>query len=156
LKAIANDTDNLIMGNDGDNTIEGRGGADTLTGGHGRDTFVLSRLGDSLLGTLDRPRYDHITDFSIGTDIIDGPSSVSRGQVTRLTEVADLNESTLSQHLSSQLFSANSAALFSYNDSTGERWFIALNDSTAGFSSTRDAVIEITGFTGDLSNFQIL
>lgn len=156
LKAIANDGDNLVIGNDGDNIIEGRVGADTLTGRHGRDTFVLSRLRDSLLGTSNRPRFDHITDFSIGTDIIDGPSSVLRGQVNQLTEVADLNASTLSQHLSSQLFSANGAALFSYNDSTGERWFLALNDSTAGFSSTRDALIEITGFTGDLSNFQIL
>ena len=35
--------------------------------------------------------------------------------------------------------------------SVGSRAFLALNDGTAGFNSRRDALIEITGFTGNLA-----
>ena len=32
----------------------------------------------------------------------------------------------------------------------------ALNDSTAGFSATTDAIVEITGFSGLLSNLAVV
>ncbi|MFM7441217.1 MAG: bluetail domain-containing putative surface protein, partial [Snowella sp.] len=50
-------------------------------------------------------------------------------------------------------FGTNSAAQFTF----GTRSFVAINDGTAGFSQTTDAIIEITGLTGTLGlgNFVI-
>jgi hypothetical protein len=49
------------------------------------------------------------------------------------------------------VFTANSAAQFTF----GSRTFVAINNATAGFSATTDAIIEVTGLTGTLgiSNF---
>ncbi|MDB9487393.1 hypothetical protein PN492_12685 [Dolichospermum circinale CS-537/01] len=33
----------------------------------------------------------------------------------------------------------------------GNRSFVAINDATAGFSATTDAIIEVTGLTGTLT-----
>jgi len=33
---------------------------------------------------------------------------------------------------------------------------LALNDATAGFSATNDAIVEITGFTGSLTNLALI
>ncbi|MDD1433805.1 hypothetical protein MEO42_22450, partial [Dolichospermum sp. ST_sed6] len=44
-------------------------------------------------------------------------------------------------------FGANAAAQFTF----GSRTFVAINDATAGFSATTDAIIEVTGLTGTLS-----
>jgi hypothetical protein len=51
------------------------------------------------------------------------------------------------------VFTANSAARFTF----GTRTFVAINDATAGFSATTDAIIEVTGLTGTLTvnNFTI-
>jgi hypothetical protein len=49
------------------------------------------------------------------------------------------------------VFTANSAAQFTF----GSRSFVAINDATAGFSATTDAIIEVTGLnnTLGLTNF---
>lgn len=53
--------------------------------------------------------------------------------------------------LTTAAFTANSAAQFSF----GSRTFVAINNATAGFSATADAIVEVTGLTGTLgvSNF---
>ena len=48
--------------------------------------------------------------------------------------------------LTNTTFTANAAAQFSF----GSRSFVAINDATAGFSATTDAIIEVTGLTGTL------
>jgi polyhydroxyalkanoate synthesis regulator phasin len=50
-----------IKGGSGDDTISGDGGLNILTGGDGRDTFVFENSGTN----------DIITDFVVGTDILD-------------------------------------------------------------------------------------
>ena len=140
----------------GDNKITGGGGSDTITGGLGRDRFTLSALSESLLGANSRPLYDHITDFEIGSDIIDGPSSVPRGQVKQLPALQILDAQSLQSHLSSQQLPANGAAIVSSSGGMAARWFLILNDSIAGYNASRDAIIEITGFTGRLSDMQVL
>ena len=67
---IGNDADNYLAGNGGDDTLTGNGGNDTLdggtgsdelTGGAGSDTFTFE-FGDG---------FDTVTDFELGTDLID-------------------------------------------------------------------------------------
>jgi hypothetical protein len=59
--------------------------------------------------------------------------------------------------LTSSTFLANKAATFSYDDPFGvSRSFIALNDGFAGYSSSNDAIVEITGYTGLLANLAVI
>lgn len=58
--------DDSVDGGDGADLIVGGGGADTMTGGLGADTF---RIGYYESGT--GSAADRITDFEIGTDVID-------------------------------------------------------------------------------------
>jgi len=51
---------------------------------------------------------------------------------------------------------ANRAATFSFADTAGPRTFLAINDATAGFSATNDAIVEITGFSGSLANLALI
>jgi VCBS repeat-containing protein len=141
---LGNDT---LLGGNGQDLLVGGGGADLLTGGRGEDTFRFTSLSDSLLTGFDR-----ITDFQIGADRIDGPTAVKAANVAKLGAVASLTQTDISAVLTSSKFGANRAATFSL----GSQTFLALNDGTAGFQSTSDAVIEITGFTGNLNNLSII
>ncbi|MBD3886307.1 cadherin-like domain-containing protein [Phormidium tenue FACHB-886] len=137
--------DTLIGGN-GEDILIGGAGADQLTGNNGADTFRYASLTDSLLGA-----FDQITDLKIGTDIIDAPNVVSAANVAKLGEVSNLTEAGVAAVLTNSSFSANGAATFT----AGSRTFLALNDSTAGFSTTADAVVEITGYSGNLNSLAI-
>ena len=147
INGIGNSLANTILGNDASNVIDGGAGADVLTGLGGNDLFRLSQLSDSLLG-----QHDRITDLQITTDRIDGPSVVGLGRVRQIGAVSSLNEVALQQVLTASAFAASGAAVFGF----GSRTFLALNDSTAGFNSTRDAVIEITGYIGNLNQLAIV
>jgi len=141
-----NDT---IRGENGNDTIIGGKGGDVLSGGEGIDIFRLA-LGDSLLDN-----YDKITDFTIGTDRLDGPKAVTAANLAELGTVSTLNNSSISTLLTTTNFRANSAASFTWNDGNILRTFIALNDRAAGFQATSDAIIEISGYTGSLANLSI-
>ncbi len=140
-----NRNDTLIGGN-GDDILVGNRGRDTLTGGGSVDTFHLA-LGDSLLANFDR-----ITDLQIGTDIIDGPTAVAAANIAKLGAVASLDAAAIATVLSTTNFIANRAATFSF----GTRTFLALNNNIAGFSATTDAIVEITGFSGNLASLQVV
>ncbi len=66
-----------------------------------------------------------------------------------------LNTDGIAAKLTNTVFTANSAAQFTFGTGTNIRTFVAINDATAGFSATTDAIIEVTGLTGTLglSNF---
>ncbi|MFN6473820.1 MAG: FG-GAP-like repeat-containing protein [Nostoc sp. SerVER01] len=138
--------DILLGGGNGDDLLVGGAGADTLTGGLGADTFRFA-LSDSPLSNFDR-----ITDLEIRTDIIDGPTAVSAVNLAELGAVSALTQDSISAVLTNGSFVANRAATFSF----GSRTFLALNNGSAGFQSTSDAVIEITGFGGSLTNLAIV
>ncbi|MFN7678126.1 MAG: calcium-binding protein, partial [Cyanobacteriota bacterium] len=147
-----------LIGGAGKDTLVGGAGADVLTGGTGTgadatvDTFKLVALSESLLASFDR-----LTDLVIGTDSVDGPSSVTAASLKEgLGTVASLTQSAIQAVLTPTLFTKSGAATFAYVDGASTRTFLALNDSTAGFLATADAVVEITGFSGSLTNLAVI
>jgi len=138
---------NRLVGNGGNDTLTGLGGKDILTGGAGADTFVFGN-GDSLLSG-----FDQITDLAIGTDSIDGWAATS---VTSAGRTSSLNANDLSKVLTGSNFLANGAAAFVLGSTGGDRTFLALNDSQLGFQAGKDLIVEITGYTGSLSNLSIV
>jgi len=144
VTGTGNDIINAGAGND---TFWGYLGADTLTGGTGVDTFNYGSYTDSLLAN-----YDVIKDLEIGIDVIDGPKAVTASQLKELGKVTALTETAIKQVLTTTNFSAYGAATFSF----GDRTFLGINDMTAGFSASTDSIIEITGFTGSLTNLAII
>ena len=138
--------DDLLLGGNGNDTLTGGAGADFLTGGSGADTFAYPLLNNSLLSGFDR-----ILDLAIGTDKIDGPNAVSAANLAKLGAVASLTQTGISAVLTNGSFVANRAATFTF----GSQRFVALNDGVAGFSETTDAIIAITGFSGNINNLAI-
>lgn len=143
-----------LRGESGSDLLVGGLGKDTLIGGSEADTFVFNTPQDSLLSS-----YDVIKDLQIGVDRIDGLTPLSTAQVKELGNVngffpknSILNEVTLKSILTASNFVAHGAATFTF----GTQTFLALNDSISGFTANTDGVIEITGFTGNLTNLAII
>ena len=137
---------NRLSGNGGNDVLTGLGGKDLLTGGSGADTFVFG-YGDSLLSG-----FDLITDLEIGVDAIDGWAATA---VTTIGRASSLNAGDLGR-LFGNNFLANGAAAFVVGSTGGDRTFLALNDSQLGFQAGKDLIMEITGYTGNLSNLAIV
>ncbi len=112
------------------------------------DTFRYLSLSDSLLSG-----FDEIQQLQIGTDIIEAPGRVNAADLQQLGEAASLSATNIQTILSTTDFVSNGAATFTVD--VGSRTFLAINDDTAGFSAASDAIIEITGFTGNLSDLSI-
>ena len=145
---IGNAASNQLIGGGGNDVLTGLGGADLLTGGSGNDTFVFGR-GDSQLMAM-----DWITDLQIGSDVMD--SFVRAGAVQNLGTVNSLTGADLGQFLNAQIFSADSAASFTLGSGSTTRTFLAFNDNQVGFQSNHDSLVEITGYTGQLSQLQVV
>jgi hypothetical protein len=146
-----NEVGNLVMGDANNNTLSATSAKDILTGGGGADTFVFASLSRSTLANFDR-----ITDFAIGTDRLDGPTSVQASRISRLGAVSTFDAAGIGRLLTTSTFAASRAATFTFADTTGMRTFIALNDGVAGFSASKDAIVEITGYSGSLSNLAVI
>ena len=67
------------------------------------------------------------------------------------TPVATLDATGIAARLTNTVFAANFAAQFTFGTGANTRTFVAINDATAGFSATTDAIIEVTGLTGTLA-----
>jgi len=61
----------------------------------------------------------------------------------------------LSNTLNAGIYLPNKAAIFSYQNGDKLNTFLTINDSVAGFQPAKDAVIEITGYQGDLNSLSI-
>jgi hypothetical protein len=145
-------TANQLVGTATANTLTATTAKDVLTGLGGVDTFKFTALTSSTLASFDR-----ITDFSIGTDILDGPTAVAAANINKLGAVSALGATSISPVLTASTFLANRAATFSYADPSGvSRSFIALNNGTAGYQAGADAIIEITGYAGSLGSLQVI
>jgi hypothetical protein len=145
-------TANQIIGDAKANLLTATAAKDVLTGLGGVDTFKITSLTSSTLANFDR-----ITDFAIGTDFLDAPTPVSAANINKLGTVSELSSTSISTVLTSASFLANRAATFRYADPTGIfRSFIALNDGTAGYQSSTDAIIEITGYIRSLDSLQVI
>jgi serralysin len=99
---------------------------------------------------------DRITDLVIGTDTIDGPRAVTAANLRELGAVTALTQAGIAAVLTNAAFVANGAATFSFGTGGSARTFLALNNGTAGFSSTTDGLIEITGYSGALTNLAVI
>ena len=150
INGTGNAANNVITGNTGNNSLDGgsgndvltgKTGKDTLTGGLGVDRFDYRNLGDSLFSN-----FDVITDFNAntGNDLL--LISTTRAGFFNAGTVATLDTNGIVARLTTANFAANFAAQFTF----GSRSFIAINNGTAGFDETTDAVIEVTGLTGIL------
>jgi hypothetical protein len=159
LALSGNDYDNRLLGNSGDNEIKGARGADIITGGLGRDTFLYTSFADSLL--LDpmtrRASIDRITDFAIGTDIIDGPYAIAPAALLQKSSAQALSSANLSAILPKSVMPAYGGAIVSFGTSIDtQRTFLVLNDGSAGYSQLTDSLIEITGYTGQINNLRVI
>ena len=141
INGIGNAANNVITGNTANNTLTGGLGKDTLTGGLGVDRFDYRSLADSVFSN-----FDVITDFNanIGNDLF--LVATARTGFSNAGSVATLDTTQIAAKLTTATFTANAAAQFSL----GSRTFVAINNATAGFSATTDAIIEVTGLTGTL------
>ena len=139
---------NKLVGGGGQDRLTGLGGADLLTGGSGNDTFVFGKGDSKLMG------MDWITDLQIGSDVID--SFVRAGSVQTLGTVSSLTGTAIGQLLNGQTFRADTAASFTLGTGSATRTFLAFNDDRFGFQADRDGLVEITGYSGQLSQLQVV
>ena len=152
-----NSASNTLNGGDGNDILTGAGSRDILTGGVGIDRFGYKTLTDSLLGSTNSS-FDIITDFNAdaGNDLF-LVTTARTGFTTGLT-VTTLDTAGIAAQLTTTNFAANYAAQFTFSSGGSTRTFVAINNATAGFSATNDAIVEVTGLTGTLglSNFVIV
>jgi Ca2+-binding RTX toxin-like protein len=157
---LSGDTGNdILTGGAGNDTLNGGAGQDTLTGSAGADTFVF-QFGQSTVAASDR-----ITDFAIGSDKIDlltqggaamsAPANFSRAAdnntAANLTSlVTQVFTDANGALVSNQTLGINSAALVVATNSAIAGTYLVVNDTTAGFQSGNDLVINITGSSGAL------
>ncbi|MCO5797318.1 MAG: S8 family serine peptidase [Dolichospermum sp. LBC05a] len=170
---IGNSANNTLTGNVGNDTLNGGAGNDTLNGGAnndilfggaGNDILTGGLQKDTLTGGLGVDRFDYrvltdslLSDFDVVSDFNANASndlflvSTARSVFSNVGSVATLDTAGIAAKLTAAAFTVNSAAQFTF----GSRTFVAINNATAGFSATTDAIIEVTGLTGTLglSNF---
>ncbi len=158
INGTGNAGNNNITGNSGNNQINGGAGIDILTGGLGADIFIF-QFGQSTISTSDR-----ITDFAINSDKIDlltqggtamsAPSNFSRAANSTVTTLQNLINQVFTDAngaiTGNQGLGVNSAALVQVTTGAIAGTYLVINDSTAGFQSSNDLLINITGFTGTL------
>lgn len=152
------DGDDVLSGGAGADAITGGNGADTLIGGDGIDSFRYTALAQSLLQNpaSSLVGHDQITDFQIGVDTIDGPVAVTAANLRELGNVSSLDSASIAAVLSTTNFLASRAASFTVGTDVETRTFVALNNNQNGFQASLDAIIEITGYSGNLTDLAIL
>ncbi|MGD1860688.1 MAG: bluetail domain-containing putative surface protein [Leptolyngbyaceae cyanobacterium] len=134
--------------------VEAAATTDSLTGevslnatGVNSDRFVFTDPSDSLLAGFDR-----IQDLEIGNDVIDWVTPIAADSVAQLGEAASLTATAIATVLSPAAFASSGAATFTAADRT----FLALNNDVAGFQAATDSIIEITGYSGNLSALSVV
>ena len=144
IDGTGNALDNELIGNGLDNILIGGVGADTLTGGAGVDTFRLTSLTDSLAASMDT-----ITDFVIGTDVLDAPTAVARNRITQVAVPGTFSSAALEFLLTTNTFLANRGAIVTFGGSKTEAYLV-LNDAVAGYNAVTDAVVRLR-YTGKIN-----
>ncbi|MDD1428820.1 calcium-binding protein, partial [Dolichospermum sp. ST_sed9] len=154
INGTGNGDNNVITGNGGNNTLDGGAGNDRLTGGTGNDTLIgglgTDRFDYRTLSDSVFSNFDVITDFNAtaGNDLF--VISTTPTGFSNAGTVATLDTAGITASLTNTVLTANSAAQFTFGTGISTRSFVAINDATAGFSATTDAIIEVTGLTGTL------
>jgi hypothetical protein len=134
----------ILTGDDQNNRLIGSARQDSLTGGEGVDIFGINALTHSLLAT-----FDVITDYN-SQDRIDAPGTITGTITSSSGNASSLSSTAIAAVLTSGVFTANSARAFTVTGQSGT--FIALNNGTAGFSSSADAILHLANFTIGVDN----
>ena len=138
-----------ITGTASNDTLKGGAGADTLTGGLGVNTYDYTNFTDSLVNG-----FDTITDFK-STDKIKLANTVASSDFKTATVTGTGNLATdLSTALTSTNFIASAATLVTVSGS-GAGQYLVMNDATAAFNSSTDAVVKIVGSAVSSSNLTV-
>lgn len=142
-----------IIGNTANNILQGNRGADTYTTGAGLDQVNL-RFGSSVASSDSTvTSMDKIIDFNYLSDKIDLLTNVGAALAApvSLSRIADNSSAASASALATSMFSglaANGARLcLSTNAALNGRFFLAINDSLASYSSSRDLFLEVTGIS---------
>jgi Ca2+-binding RTX toxin-like protein len=138
--------DDYLGAGTGNHTLTGGGGADTLIGGNGADTFVYQGLTDSLLDSR-----DILVNFSqLQGDrfqLTSQPGALFNYGLSRARTIeaalsaayADADQRTAG----AQALGNNQAVFFTWN----RQLYLSVNDSTAGFQSNSDLLLQLNNFT---------
>ncbi len=126
---------------------------DTLTGLGGADIFQLIDLKNSLF--VSGSTVDKVTTFVTSEDVFDSPFRSTVITPKDAGSVSSLTASAIANRLTNNRFAANGAATFSFGSGSSLRTFLAINDATGSFQAANDAIIEITGYSGSLSNLRV-
>ena len=90
LSAIGDGAANQIIANSGNNTLTGAGGLDTLTGGTGSDLFILGDTTGNAFGEDKDSTFALITDFTVGTDMLQLKGTSSSNFTVNSTDPAQV------------------------------------------------------------------
>ena len=147
----------------GGDAITGNGGADILTGGPGADRFHYSVFSDSTLSSTDRIRdltltgsdQDRIALAALPSALWNtGAITPASATLASAVAAAFADKNVLTP--GNQALAAGEAVLFAYDSTPGNaltrQWFVAVNDSTAAFSSSSDLLINVTGLKSSLTS----
>lgn len=134
-----------FVGGAGADTFNGGGQKDVMTGGAGADTFIFDSSLDSLFSYRDQ-----ITDFNTAADTFQldvGVSGVDATVTGSASTSADL-ASLVSGHLG-----ASHAILVNVTGGTlsGHTFLLVDDNGVAGYQSSVDYVIDVTGMSGSLT-----
>ena len=94
---------------------------------------------------------DTITDFAIGTDVLDAPTALARNRITAVADPGAFSTATLELLLTPAVLLANRGAIVTFGGSATEAYLV-LNDGVAGYNPATDAVIRIR-YTGRITRF---
>lgn len=158
--AITGNGDTVIAGTGNDtlqdvsvnNTNNALDSVNILTPGGGADTFIAGVTDHDLFdyrtltnSVLSQNNISKISNFNAVLDYFLVSNTIS--QFKNLGSVASLSQAGISSVLNATNFPAYAAAEFTVGTDT----YVAINNSTAGFDSSKDAVIKVTGLQGNLS-----
>ena len=147
----------------GGDAITGNGGADILTGGAGPDRFRYLSFSDSTLNSTDRIRdltltgsdQDRIALAALPSALWN-TGAITPGSPTLASAVTAAFADKDGLTAGNQALAAGEAVLFAYDSTPGNsrtrQWFVAVNDSSAAFSSSNDLLINVTGLSSSFAS----
>ena len=142
----------------GADAITGGPGADILTGGPGADRFRYPSFSHSTLNSTDRIRdltltgsdQDRIALATLPTALWNAGVVVASSPTTASSATKAYLDKDVTT-TGNQALAAGESVLFAYDSTPGNsrtrQWFVAVNDSSAGFSSSSDLLINVTGIS---------
>jgi Ca2+-binding RTX toxin-like protein len=147
----------------GADAITGGPGADILTGGPGADRFRYPSFSHSTLNSTDRIRdltvtgsdQDRIALAALPSALWN-TGAITPASATLASAAAAAFADKDGLTTGNQALAASEAVLFAFDSTPGNsrtrQWFVAVNDSSAAFSSSNDLLINVTGLSSSFAS----